>query len=54
MQIIKKGPSIIITETLNIKEWAHLGMIQGPPDYESGDHSYIILTLCEYKMFKNS
>ena len=36
MQIIKKGPSIIITETLDINEWAHLGMIQGPPDYESG------------------
>jgi hypothetical protein len=23
MQIIKKGPSIIITETLDIIEWAH-------------------------------
>jgi hypothetical protein len=34
MQIIKKGPSIIITETLDINEWANLGMIQGPPDYE--------------------
>jgi len=29
-------------------------MILGPPDYESGYQTYMILTLCEHKMQKIS
>jgi hypothetical protein len=32
----KNKASIKIDESLTVIGWAHLGMIQGPPDYESG------------------
>jgi hypothetical protein len=51
MQIIKKGPSNCNAETLCCIVWAHQGMILGPPDYESGYQTYMILTQCEHKTF---
>ncbi len=32
----QKKASIKIDESLTSKGWAHLGLNQGPPDYESG------------------
>ena len=32
----KKGFKLRSSETLDFTGWAHLGLNQGPPDYESG------------------
>jgi hypothetical protein len=32
----KNNKGLQMNGSLAVKKWAHLGMIQGPPDYESG------------------